>query len=143
VLLDEVILAEGRVSMDQADGKGGTASAAADSAMIFLERESGAETRSSRRDVSFIVLRGSAKYQSAELDAASDVMKINRVMKHAAIFNERADKVTLIMKRRVYSADVVNGVSRLHIDFTDPNDPAVTAFNHEVEVVPASRTAPQ
>ena len=142
VILEDEIVAEGRVTLAQGDAKAMT-TASGDSAIIFLVRESAAETRSSHRDLGLLVLTGNAKYQSADMDAAADVMKVNRVTKHASLTNTGLDKVTLILKRQVYSADVVNGVAQLDIDFTDPNEPAVTASKHDIELVPASRTTPR
>jgi hypothetical protein len=142
VILEDEIVAEGRVTLAQGEGQA-TTTASGDSAIVFLVRESGAETRSSHRDLGLLVLTGNAKYVSAEMDAAADVMKVNRLTRHASLFNERPAKVTLIMKRQVHSADVVNGVSKLDIDFTDPNNPAGTARKHDLEVVPASRTGQQ
>jgi hypothetical protein len=144
VLVEEAIVAEGRVSLEQGEIQKDGTTASADTAMIFFARAPGDETRPTRptqRELGLLVLHGSAKYRTFEFDAAADVMKVNRLTKHASLFNERPAKVVLIMKRRVHEADVYNGVSRLDVDFTDPKGPAVTAFDHDVEVAPASRTS--
>ena len=120
VVLEDVIVAEGRVSMEQAEGTPAATIAAADEALLFLQDTRPAESGPSAREVGFIVLKGHAKYRSQDLDASSDVMQLNRGTSHAAFYNERPEKVILIMKRVVHEASVWNGVSRLDVDFSDP-----------------------
>ena len=148
VVLEDVIVAEGRVSMEQAVGTPEATTATGDEALLFLQETQPAESRPAEsrpaaREVGFIVLKGHAKYRSQDLDASSDIMQLNRGTSHAAFFNERAEKVVLIMKGVVHEASVWNGVSRLDVDFSDPASPSVTARGHEFVVVPESRKASQ
>jgi hypothetical protein len=132
VLAGEAVRADGRVVMRQGARGGPAVAASADSVTLFLDADSKDAGRGP--GLMLAVLSGHATVKSPDIDAASDVIKVNRVTSHMTLLNERPEKVVVILRREVFGSDVRNDASRIDIDFTDPANPRVLAFGHEIEV---------
>jgi hypothetical protein len=141
LLTKEYVRADGRAMMEQGDPNAPSTRASADSVTLFLEKDP-AQPKADP-DFALAVLEGHARFTSPDFDAASDVMKLNRVTNHVILTNHHDEKLTVIINRQVFGREARNGMAHLDIDLTNPKDPTVTAFDADIEIGPDTRSAPR
>jgi hypothetical protein len=104
----------GRATAKQGDPLKDGFSAASDDAVFFFSPRSAG---TSSVDLALAILSGSAVFRSERLEAAGDVVKLDRTARRLTLYNERPEPVTFRVNTQALAAPMTAGASGLTAEF--------------------------